>query len=70
MGQKTIVDKVAVTKDDYQQLTVLAKEGITSRSEIHQLDYLRTILSLCLDPGAIAEAIWPAERERLALPGR
>lgn len=37
MGQKTITGKVAVTKDDYRQLTALAKEGITSRSEIHQL---------------------------------
>lgn len=58
MGQKTIADKVAVTKDDYQQLTV-AKEGITSRSEIHQLDYLRTILSALPRP-------WSDSRGNLA----
>lgn len=29
--------KIAVSKDDYQQLTALAKEGITSRSEIQDL---------------------------------
>lgn len=37
MGQKTLTGKVAVTKEDYRQLTALAKEGVTSRSEIHQL---------------------------------
>lgn len=37
MGQKTITGKIAVSKDDYQQLTALAKEGITSRSEIQNL---------------------------------
>ena len=37
MGQKTITGKIAVSKDDYQQLTALAKEGITSRSEIQDL---------------------------------
>ena len=55
MGQKTITGKVAVTKDDYRQLTALAKEGITSRSEIHQLKesvdyyqerYYRTVSTL------------------------
>ena len=34
MGQKTLTGKIAVSEDDYQQLTALAKEGITSRSEI------------------------------------
>ena len=37
MGQKTITGKISVSKDDYQQLTALAKEGITSRSEIQDL---------------------------------
>ena len=37
MGQKTLTGKIAVSKDDYQQLTALAKEGITSRSEIQDL---------------------------------
>ena len=37
MGQKTITGKVAITKEDYSQLTSLAKEGITSRNEIHNL---------------------------------
>lgn len=37
MGQKTITGKIAVSKDDYQQLTALAKEGITSHSEIQDL---------------------------------
>ena len=37
MGQKTITGKIAVSKDDYQHLTALAKEGITSRSEIQDL---------------------------------
>jgi hypothetical protein len=38
MGQKTITGKIAVSKDDYQQLTALAKEGITSRGEIRSLN--------------------------------
>lgn len=38
MGQRTITGKVAVTKEDYQKLTALAKEGITSRGEIRQLN--------------------------------
>ena len=37
MGQKTLTGKIAVSRDDYQQLTALAKEGITSRSEIQDL---------------------------------
>ena len=37
MGQKTITGKVAISKEDYSQLTSLAKEGITSRNEIHNL---------------------------------
>lgn len=37
MGQKTITGKYAVAKDDYQTLTALAKEGITSRGEIRDL---------------------------------
>lgn len=37
MGQKTLTGKIAVSKDDYQQLTALAKEGITSRNEIQDL---------------------------------
>ena len=37
MGRKTITGKVAITKDDYGELTALAKEGITSRSEIRKL---------------------------------
>lgn len=37
MGQKTITGKISVSKDDYQQLTALAKEGITSRGEIRDL---------------------------------
>lgn len=38
IGQKTITGKVAMSKKDYTQLTALAKEGITSRSEIKQLE--------------------------------
>ena len=38
MGQKTLTGKVAVSKDDYQTLTALAKEGITSRGEIRKLN--------------------------------
>lgn len=38
MGQKTITGKVAVSKEDYQALTALAKEGITSRNEIRRLN--------------------------------
>ena len=37
MGQKTLTGKIAVSKDDYQKLTALAKEGITSRKEIDDL---------------------------------
>lgn len=38
MGQKTLTGKVAMSKDHYSQLTALAKEGITSREEIKQLE--------------------------------
>jgi len=37
MGQRTITGKVAVSKDDFQALTALAKEGITGRKEIDTL---------------------------------
>lgn len=37
MGQKTITGKIVVSKDDYQKLTALAKEGITSRKESDDL---------------------------------
>lgn len=37
MGQKTITGKIAMSKDDYSKLTVLAKEGVTSRGEIRKL---------------------------------
>lgn len=37
MGQKTITGKIAMSKDDYSKLTALAKEGVTSRGEIRQL---------------------------------
>ncbi len=37
MGQKTIMGKYTVAKDDYQTLPALAKEGITSRGEIRNL---------------------------------
>lgn len=37
MGQKTITGKMAISKEDYSQLTALAKEGITSRAEIKNL---------------------------------
>lgn len=37
MGQKTLMGKVSITKDDYSQLTTLAKEGITSREKIYRL---------------------------------
>ena len=37
MPQSFVTGKIAVSKDDYQQLTALAKEGITSRSEIQDL---------------------------------
>ena len=38
MGKKTITGKYTVSKEDYKQLTALAKEGITSRQEIHKLN--------------------------------
>ena len=38
MGQKTITGKMAISKEDYSQLTALAKEGITSRAEISELE--------------------------------
>lgn len=37
MGKKTITGKVQVGKEDYETLTSLAKEGITSRATIHEL---------------------------------
>ena len=37
MGQRTITGKVAVSRDDFQTLTALAKEGITGRKEIGRL---------------------------------
>ena len=37
LGQKTLTGKIAMPKDDYQKLTALAKEGITSRGEITRL---------------------------------
>ena len=46
MGQRTFTGKVAVSKDDFQTLTALAKEGITGRKEIGRLsdeaDYYRS----------------------------
>ena len=38
MGQKTFTGKMAISKEDYSQLTALAKEGITSRAEIKSLE--------------------------------
>ena len=38
MGQRTLTGKVAVSKDDFEKLTALAKEGITSRVEIQNLE--------------------------------
>lgn len=38
MGQKTFTGKMAISKEDYSQLTALAKEGITSRAEINKLE--------------------------------
>ena len=38
MGQKTITGKMAISKEDYSELTALAKEGITSRAEINELE--------------------------------
>lgn len=38
MGKKTITGKYTVSKGDYKQLMALAKEGITSRQEIHKLN--------------------------------
>ena len=38
MGQKTITGKIAVSREDYQTLQALAKEGVTSRSEILRLN--------------------------------
>lgn len=37
MGQKTITGKIAMSKDDYSKLTALAKEGVTSRGKIREL---------------------------------
>ena len=36
--QKTFTGKMAISKEDYSQLTALAKEGITSRAEINKLE--------------------------------
>lgn len=42
MGQKTFTGKMAISKEDYAELTELAKEGVTSRGEIGNLqDNLR-----------------------------
>ena len=42
MGQKTFTGKMAISKEDYAELTELAKEGVTSRGEIGKLqDNLR-----------------------------
>ncbi len=38
MGQKTFTGKIAISKEDYKELTTLAKEGITSRAEIKKLE--------------------------------
>ena len=38
MGQKTFTGKMAISKEDYAELTDLAKEGITSRAEIKELE--------------------------------
>ena len=38
MGQRTFTGKMAISKDDYAELTALAREGITSRSEIKKLE--------------------------------
>ena len=53
MGQKTITGKVAITKEDYSQLTSLAKEGITSRNEIHNLREKRPLLPPAVFQGFI-----------------
>ena len=42
MGQKTITGKKAISKEDYSQLTALAKEGITSRAEIKKFEQSAT----------------------------
>ena len=42
MGQKTFTGKMSISKEDYAELTELAKEGVTSRGEIGNLqDNLR-----------------------------
>ena len=38
MGQKTFTGKMAISKEDYKELTTLAKEGIASRAEIKKLE--------------------------------
>lgn len=38
MGQKTLTGKIAMPKEDFQKLTALAKEGITSRGKIREMD--------------------------------
>ena len=38
MGQKTFTGKMAISKEDYKELTTLAKEGITSRAELKKLE--------------------------------
>ena len=38
MGQKTFTGKMAISQKDYSELTALAKEGITSRAEISELE--------------------------------
>ena len=38
IGQKTLTGKIAMPKEDFEKITALAKEGITSRGEISRLN--------------------------------
>lgn len=44
MGKRTITGKVAISKEDFDLLTELAKEGISSRNNIHRLESDNQIL--------------------------
>lgn len=38
IGQKTLTGKISMSKDDFAKISALAKEGITSRGEVKQLN--------------------------------
>lgn len=72
MGQRTLTGKIAVSKADYRELTALAKEGITSRTEIGKLNesvafYKEHYHSSNDSLPAASAALWRAESEMSAV---